>query len=168
MTAVVLLLAGCAAKHDSQRLSWAATNQLHFVDAVVAADNYRAAAGSLAMKKSSSPELREFGRLLWEESTETNSRLKWLLMKTEPGVVLPSGVFPRDMFVIDELIPADGEEFDRRFIAQQIASLEQSLALAQGYSRAGDDHDLKDFAERSVPKIQMQLDRLNELKMRLG
>jgi putative membrane protein len=64
------------------------------------------------------------------------------------------------MFVIDQLVGVSGDEFDRRFIAQQTASLKDALALAQTYARAGDDFDLKDYAERSVPKIEMQLDRI--------
>jgi hypothetical protein len=70
------------------------------------------------------------------------------------------------MFVIDQLIPVSGEAFDERFIEQQTASLAEALALAQAYARVGDDLDLKDYAARSVPKIQAQLDRIREIGMR--
>ena len=160
------LLAGCAVQ-SADRVPWAMSSGLHFVDSVVAADNYRAEAGGLAMKKSLSSELREFGRVLWEESTEQNSRLKWLLTKTPPGVVLPTQISPQYMFAIDELLPVSGDAFDRRFIAQQTASLRESLILAEGYARAGDNFDLKEFAARSVPRLKMQLDRIHDIEMKL-
>jgi putative membrane protein len=157
---VALLLGGAAARGAPDRLPRAAHNGLEFVQAVVNADNYRAEAGGLAMKKSRAADVREFGRMLWEDSIEDTRRLKWVLNEHPPGVVLPSTVSPDYMFVIDQLVDVEGNEFDARFIAQQAASLKDTLALTQDYARAGDDFDLKDYAERSVPRIQMQLDRL--------
>src|SRR5262245_21878695 len=165
-TAALVLFAGFCTHAAAAQLPWAATSGLFFVDAVVAADNYRAAAGGLAIKKSPSPEVREFGRLLWLDSIENMSRLKWVLTQYEPGIVLPTQVSPHYMFVTDQLVFVDGDEFDRRFIAQQTASLKEALALAEAYARLGDDFGLKEFAARSVPKIRTQLDRALALEMR--
>ena len=161
-----VLLASSATDSAFARLPWAATSGLHFVEAVVNADNYRAAVGGLAMKKSPSSDVREFGRMLWEASIEDTRRLKRALMKAEPYVVLSSQVSTHYMFVIDELLPVSGDAFDQRFITQQTASLSEALALAQAYERWGDDFDLKDFAARSVPKLEMQLMRIREIEMR--
>ena len=161
-----VLLAISAVQPALARLPWAATSGLHFVDAVVAADNYWAEAGGLAMKKSPSWEVRAFGRLLWEFSIENSWQLKLVLTKTEPHTVLPTQISTHYMFAIDRLVPLSGNAFDRRFIAQQKDSLREVLALVQGYAHAGDDRDLKAFAARSVPKIKMQLDRILKIGMR--
>jgi putative membrane protein len=163
--ALLLLMSALAAPADA-RLPWAATSGLHFVEALVNADNYRAKAAGLAMKRSPSSDVRQFAHAVWVSSVANRRRLEWVLMRTEPYVVLPSQVSPRYMFVIDQLIPVSGEAFDERFIAQQTASLAEALALAQAYARVGDDLDLKDYAARSVPKIQAQLDRIREIGMR--
>jgi putative membrane protein len=155
------LIASSALHAAPARLPWAATSGLHFVEAVVAADNYRAAAGGLAMKTSPSLEVRDFGRTLWVASIEDTRRLKWVL---GPDAVLPTRVSTRYMFVIDKLVTAGGDAFDQRFIAQQTASLQEALALAQAYARVGDDLDLREFAARSVPHIQMQLDRVLQIQ----
>jgi putative membrane protein len=164
--AALLLLASPAAHGNSARLPWAATSGLHFVEAVVNADNYRAKAGGLAMKKSPSPDVRDFGRALWVDSIEDTRRLQWVLDKTEPHVFLPTTVTPQYMFVIDELLPVSGDEFDRRFIAQQVASLNHALALAQAYARFGDDFELKEYAKRSAPKIEARLEQIRQIEMR--
>src|SRR5687767_13244807 len=165
-TVALVLLATCAANPAFGQLPWAATSGLHFVGAVVAADNYRAVAAGLAMKKSPSMEVREFGRMLWVDSIESRRRLEWVLTHTEPHVVLPRQVSTRYMFVIDQLVPVSGDAFDRRFIGQQSASLKEALALARAYARWGDDFDLKEFAARSVPKLEIQLGRISEIEMR--
>jgi len=166
LTLALVFVASSATHPALARLPWAATSGLHFVEAVVNADNYRAAAGGLAMKKSQSPEVRDFGRALWKDSIEDTRALKWALTKAEPYVVLPTQVSTHYMFVIDELLPVSGAAFDQRFIAQQTASLSEALALAQAYARWGDDFDLKEFAARRVPKIEAQLDRIREIGMR--
>ena len=163
-TMALVLFAGLCTNAEGAQLPWAATSGLFFVDEVVAADNYRAAAGGLAIKKSPSPEVREFGRELWVDSIESTRRLRWVLNKHEPYIVLPTQVSPHYMFVIDQLVFVSGDEFDRRFIAQQTASLKEALALAQDYARLGDDFGLKEYAARSVPKIRRQLNRALALK----
>ena len=158
-SAALILIASSALA----RLPWAATSGVHFVEAVINADNYRAKAGGLAMKKSPSPEVREFGRALWIDSIEDTRNLQWVLDQICPPPFLPTTITPQYMFVIDKLLPVTGDEFDRRFIAQQTASLKQALALAEGYARYGDDFDLKAYAERSVPRLRARLDRVLEL-----
>jgi putative membrane protein len=164
--AALLLLVSSAGHSASTRLPWAATSGLHFVEAVVNADNYRAKAGGLAMKKSPSPDVRDFGRALWVDSIEDTRNLQWVLDQTEPHVFLPTTVSPQYMFVIDELLPVRGDDFDRRFIAQQVASLNQALALAQAYARFGDDFELKEYAARSVPKIKARLEQIRQIETR--
>jgi putative membrane protein len=166
--AALLLLTSAAPHNASAPLPWAATSGLHFVEAVVNADNYRAKAGGLAMKKSPSPDVRDFGRALWVDSIEDTRNLQWVLDKIDPHPFLPTTVTPQYMFVIDELLPVTGAEFDRRFIAQQTASLTQALALARAYARFGDDFDLKEYAKRSAPKIEARLAQVRRIGMRYG
>ena len=161
--AALFLLVSSAGHSASARLPWAATSGLHFVEAVINADNYRAKAGGLAMKKSPSADVRDFGRALWVDSIEDTRNLQWVLNQIDPHPFLPTTVTPQYMFVIDELLPVSGHDFDRRFIAQQIASLTQALALAQAYARFGDDFDLKEYAKRSAPKIEARLAQVRRI-----
>lgn len=165
-SAAFMLLVGFAAQPASARLPWAATSSLDFVQAVANADNYRAAAGGLAMKKSPSAELRAFGRALWLDSIEDTRNLQWVLDQIEPQPFLPTTVSPQYLFVIDELLPVSGDDFDRRFIAQQTAALGQALALAEAYARFGADFDLKEYARRSVPTLKARLDWIIAIEMR--
>ena len=166
-TAVVVLvtLASFTAHPALGHLPWAGSSGTDFVEATVNADNYRMRAAALAMKRSPSSDVRDFARELWGYSIEDTRRLKWVLTKEDPYVVLWTQVSPQYLFVLDELVPIRGDAFDQRFIAQQAASLGDALALAEGYARAGDDLDLKEFAARSVPEIKTQLDRITAIRL---
>jgi predicted outer membrane protein len=166
-TMAVALVAGALPNTAWGRMPWAATSSVHFVETVANADNYRAAAGGLAMKKSPSADVRAFGRALWVDSIADTRRLKWVLAKNDSYVVLPYGITPQYMFVIDELLPVSGDDFDRRFIAQQTSSLKTALALAQDYAQVGDDFDLKEYAERRVPGIRARLAQVLEIERRI-
>ena len=167
-TVFLALLASSVAHPALARLPWAATTGLNYVEAIVNADNYRAAASALAMKKSPSPEVRELGRMLWQASIENSRTLRLVVNSTEPYVFLPTHVSTKYMFVIDELVGVSGDAFDRRFIAQQATSLREVLALAESYSQVGDDFALKDFAAQSIPKLKMQLARALDIEVQHG
>ena len=164
LAAVLAAFVGFAAQPAQGRLPWAATSGTHFVAAVVNADNYRMKAAALALKRSPSADVRDFARALWENALEDTRRLQWTLTTETPYFVLWTQITPEYMFVLDELVALNGDDFDQRFIAQQTASLSQALALAEGYARAGDDLVLKEFAARSIPQIKAQLDSLAAIR----
>lgn len=164
---ILALASNAAAWPVKARLPWAATSGVHFVEAIVEAANYRTAAAGLALRKSSSPDLREFARTLWLDTLADRRRLSWTLTRWRGYAFLPDRVSPRLMFVIDKLMPPTGDEFDARYIAQQEISLKEMLVLTEAYSRIGDDFDMKEYAKRSLPKIQMRLDEVRSIKKRL-
>lgn len=164
---VFALAANAEARPVKARLPWAATSGVHFVEAIVEANNYRATAAGIAIRKSPSPELREFARTLWLDTLADRRRLSWTLTRWRGYAFLPDRVSPRMMFVIDELIPPGGDEFDARYVAQQEASLKEVLALTETYSRIGDDFDMKEYAKRSLPKIRMRLDEVRMIEKHL-
>jgi putative membrane protein len=164
---LVFALAACAARPGSARLPWAATSGVHFVEAVVEADNYRVAAAGVALKRSPSPMVRELARRVWLDTIENRRRLVWTLTRWRPYAFLPDRVSPRKMFVIDRLLFAKGNAFDRRYIAQQEASLKEVLALTEGYSKLGDDFDMKEYANRALPRIRMRLEEVRVITRHL-
>jgi predicted outer membrane protein len=164
--AALILLTSIAVQAAGARLPWTATSSVDFVQAVINADNYRGQAGGLAMKKSPSQDVREFGRAIWVDSIEDTRNLNWVLSQIDPHPFLPTTVAPKYLFIIDELLPVTGTEFDRRFIAQQAKSLTDALARAEGYARYGADFDLKEYAKRSAPKIRARLDQLHQIETR--
>jgi putative membrane protein len=70
------------------------------------------------------------------------------------------------MFMLDELIAADGTGFDQRYIAQQISAHQEALMLMQTYARTGENRALKDFAEETASIVARHLDMITQIDTR--
>jgi len=64
---------------------------------------------------------------------------------------------------LDDLKGAKDEDFDGRYIAQQINAHNEALILMRGYGKDGDSADIKSFAAAIEPKVQMHLDMINDI-----
>jgi putative membrane protein len=65
--------------------------------------------------------------------------------------------------MLDDLKGAKDEDFDGRYIAQQIDAHNEALILMRGYAKDGDNADIKAFAAETQPKVQMHLDMINDI-----
>jgi putative membrane protein len=134
-----------------------------FVEAVNAADIYEVSSGGYALKRSSSSAVKEFAQVMVDEHRNATRRLKWVLMKPDSYVVLPTHISTEYMFVMDRLVAASAADFDRVYVAQQMAAHRDALMLAEEYARAGDDLVLRRFAKASVPEIRMHLEMITQI-----
>ena len=73
---------------------------------MINADNYRAKAGGLAMKKSPSPDVRDFGRALWVGFDRRRAHLAVDAGRARAPSLLADDGLAQYLFVIDELLPS--------------------------------------------------------------
>ena len=65
--------------------------------------------------------------------------------------------------LLDDLQAANDEQFDPRYIAQQIDQHTQAITLMRGYIKAGDDPNFKSFCPAELPIITMHLQAINAI-----
>ncbi len=114
--------AGTAPPAPSASVIAATANARAFASAAALGNVYEVQAGQLAFKKAESMDVRDFAQMMVSDNTETSARLRRLLATSAPDILVPMHVDPRHMFMLDELIAADGPGFDQRYIAQQISA----------------------------------------------
>src|SRR5262249_37470877 len=95
--------------------------------------------------------------------TQTTNELKGILMKAVPTYMPPAELDSRHQGLLDDLKGAKDEDFDGRYIAQQINAHNEALILMRGYAKDGDSADIKSFAAETEPKVQMHLDMINDI-----
>jgi putative membrane protein len=134
-----------------------------FVDGAAASDMYEVQAGQLASMRASTPELKKFAKDMIDAHTKTTSELKSILMKSAPNVMPPSELDARHQGLLDDLKGAKDEDFDGRYIAQQISAHNEALILMRSYANSGDNADIKTFAAETMPKVQMHLDMIDDI-----
>jgi putative membrane protein len=144
----------------------ATANARAFASAAALSDIYEMQAGQLALKKAESMDVRDFAQMMVADHSETTARLRRVLATSAPDILVPLHVDPRHMFLLDELIAADGTGFDQRYIAQQISAHQEALMLMQTYARTGENRALNDFAEETASIVARHLDMITQIDTR--
>lgn len=134
-----------------------------FVDGAAGGDMYEVQASQLASMRAAMPELKKFAKEMIDAHTKTTSELKSILVKSAPDIMPPSELDARHQGLLDDLKGAKDEDFDGRYIAQQIGAHNEALILMRGYADSGDNADIKAFAAATLPKVQMHLDMINDI-----
>ena len=134
-----------------------------FVDAAAQSDMYEVQAGQLASMRAQMPELKKFAKEMVDAHTMTSSQLKAILAKDAPNVTPPTMLDSRHEGMLNDLKGVKDEDFEDRYIAQQINAHNEANILMRGYAKDGDNPDLRMFAAETQPKVQMHLDMINDI-----
>jgi putative membrane protein len=78
-------------------------------------------------------------------------------------VDLPSKLDAQHQKLIDDLTGASAADFDKTYAQQQVDGHQTAVNLFKKYADYGDDPDVKQFAEKTLPTIQRPLDEARKL-----
>ena len=134
-----------------------------FVDEATLTDMYEVQAGQLATMRAHAAAIKDFGQHMVDDHTKSTSELKTILMKSVPNFMPPMQLDARREGLLNDLKGAKDEDFEGRYIAQQISTHNEALILARGYAKDGDNPDIKAFAAKVQPVVQMHLDMINDI-----
>ena len=134
-----------------------------FVTAAATSDMYEVTAGKIALQRAQSPAVKEFAQKMVDAHTETTAKLKSILASNNIDVVPPAHVDYRRQGMLDDLRGAKAQDFDHRYIAQQIAAHREADILMRGYAKDGDSAPIKDFAATTDKAVKMHLSMAKEL-----
>ena len=128
-----------------------------FVTAAATSDMYEVTAGKLAAQRATSPDVKAFAQKMVEAHTGTTAKLKGIIASNSIKVTPPAHVDNRRQGMLDDLRGAKGEDFDHRYITQQVAAHKEADILFSGYAKSGDNAAIKEFAGKTDPDIKMHL-----------
>ena len=134
-----------------------------FVTAAATSDMYEVTAGKIAIQRAQSPEVKAFARKMVEAHTGTTAKLKGIIASNNINVTPPAHVDNRRQGMLDDLRGAKAEDFDHRYISQQIAAHKEADILFRGYAKDGDNAAIKDFAATTDKDIKMHLSMAQQL-----
>ena len=129
-----------------------------FVSSAAMSDMYEIEAGKIAAQRSKSADVKKFAATMQKDHTATTTELKGILSKSSLGITPPADLDERRKGMLDNLRSATADNFDKTYLDQQVAAHGEALTLLQGYADHGDNADLKAFAAKVAPKVQMHLD----------
>jgi putative membrane protein len=138
------------------------TSTKGFVEGAVMGDIYEIEASKIALNRAKSADVKKFAQQMVDAHTATTKALMAAL-KSAPDVTPPTELDSRHKDMLDNLKGAKAEDFDGRYIAQQINAHDEALVLMRGYAKSGDNAEIKVFAAATEPKVQMHLDMIKDV-----
>lgn len=134
-----------------------------FVTAAATSDLYEVTAGQIAVQRAQSPAVKDFAQKMVDAHSETTTKLKSLVADNKINVALPSHVDHRRQGMLDDLRGAKAQDFDHRYIVQQVAAHKEADILMRGYAKDGDNAALKEFAATTDKAVKMHLSMAQKL-----
>jgi putative membrane protein len=138
-----------------------------FVDAAAISDMYEVEAGKIAAQRAQTAAVKDFARQMVEAHTGTTDQLKQTLASNNINITPPAHVDNRRQGLLDDLRGARAENFDDRYIDQQVAAHKEANILMRGYAKSGDNRALKEFAAVTDQAVKMHLSMAEKLDKKL-
>lgn len=117
--------------------------------------------GKIALEKSSNSKIKNFATMMVTDHGKANAELM-ALAKTK-NITLPADVDADHQKKIDELKQKTGADFDKAYVDAMVDGHKKTLTLMQDEAKDGKDADLKAFAAKTAPIVQMHLDAINKI-----
>ena len=111
--------------------------------------------GTLALQKSSSPEIKAFAHQAVNDRTTAGTGLRQIVAKRS-GIALPERPDQAHQDILRELGNKKGAEFDRAYVTAQKRAQDEAMALFSSYAQTGADAELRTFASKTMPLLQTQ------------
>jgi putative membrane protein len=167
-SAASLALAACATEGGMAGGTAAAAGDMTpnqrsaYVQMAAASDLFEIQSSQLAVSRAQNPEVRAFAQTLIEHHTMTTQQLT--AAATAAGTPPSPALMPMQAEMIAQLQGANGADFDRMYMRQQVPAHEMALALHQNYASKGDTTSLRTVAAAAVPIVRQHLDRARALR----
>jgi putative membrane protein len=131
-----------------------------FANTAASTDAYEIAAGKLAQSKATTQALKDFGKMMVDNHTESTANLKKAAAKASPAITPDPTLTAEQAANLDTLRSATGADFDNAYKSQQVMTHQKALAGMQGYAAGGDVPELKDFASSTATVVQTHLEKI--------
>jgi putative membrane protein len=139
-----------------------------FVSTVAISDMFEIQSGKLAEQKAQNDDVKSFGEQMVEDHTKTSDELKELISDKEMKVELPTTLDDEHQAKLEKLQGLSGAEFDKQYMKTQVNAHQKAVSLFENYAASGDNEDLKEWAEDTLPTLKEHLEEAKEINQELG
>jgi putative membrane protein len=124
---------------------------------------YEVQAGKIAADKGQSDAVKQFGQQMVDAHAKTTEELTSIVKSKNIKVDLLSKLDAKHQKLIDDLNSASAQDFDKTYANQQVDAHQEAVKLFKKYASSGDDADVKQFAEKTLPTIEHHLEEAKKL-----
>lgn len=122
--------------------------------------------GKLAVKQGMSKDVKQFGQKMIDDHTKAGQEL--MRVAEQKKVMLPPDVLPGHKEAMAKLSKLTGAEFDREYVKAMVEDHEKDVAAFDNAAKTGVDADVKAFATKTLPTLQMHLQMIKDIQSKMG
>lgn len=121
--------------------------------------------GRLAVAKAQNPEVKQFAQKMIDDHSKANNELN--MLAKQKNYTLPVRLDTKHQSVMDRLNGLSGAEFDSAYVDAMIADHEETVALFKSEAEDGRDTDVKGWAVKTLPNLQMHLEMIKGIRSKM-
>ncbi|HEV7349349.1 DUF4142 domain-containing protein [Telluribacter sp.] len=132
--------------------------------AVAAADGgmFEVQMGELAQRSGTSPQVKEFGKMMVTDHGKANEELKKLAQ--QKNITLPTTLSQDKQDKYNNLAKKTGRDFDRAYADLMVSDHKEDIEEFRETAEDGKDAELKSWAASKVPALEMHLERAQAMQ----
>lgn len=153
----IIWLAGCA--RDGGISSMTPSS---FLSDAAASGMAEVRLGNLALTRSQNEEIKQFAQQMILDHTKTNIELTQLA--TKKSIQIPTELDSKHKSLADRISRLSGAEFDREYVKAMVEDHEKNVKAFQMQAEGGTDAEIKDFAAKTLPSLQMHLEMIRGIE----
>ena len=118
--------------------------------------------GELAQQKGTTSAVTEFGKRMVTDHSNANDQLKGVASRD--NITLPTTMDSKDQAEYNKLSKLSGTEFDKAYAKDMVQDHEKDIAAFKKEANDGQNPDVKNFAQQTLPTLQSHLQAAQEME----
>jgi len=151
---LTILTAGAMVLAASQAFAISAEDQT-FADAAASGGLAEVQLGRLAQQRGSLDQTKQFGAQMVTDHSKANQQLQQIA--SQQNIKLPTEPTSAQALTYTQLEALKGLAFDKRYAEVMISDHQDTIATFENQASAGQDPQLKTFAQSTLPTLQHHL-----------
>jgi putative membrane protein len=143
-------------------------NATEFARMAAMSDMYELESSRLAAQRSQNTQVKEFAQHMMRDHQKTTTELQQMIRQASAaplsGMQMPQSLDQRHQAMVQQLQGAQGAQFDRLYIQQQVQAHQMAVDMFRNYSQSGDNAALKQWASQTLPSLQQHLQQAQQLQ----
>ena len=121
--------------------------------------------GNVAMKNSSTQQIKDFGKMMVDDHSKANEQLKSLA--SVKNIDLPTMVNSDKQEKIDKLTKETGADFDKDYVKMMVDDHKEDIDHFKDALDKAKDPDIKAFISNTLPVLQKHLDAIQAIDKKM-
>lgn len=134
-----------------------------FVKQVATSDRFEIESNKLGEQKGNDGD-KKFAAQMISDHTKTSTELKDLVSSGKVKAEIPTALDSAHQGKLDKLKGLSGADFSSSFRSMQVDAHKDAVDLFERYAKGGDNNDLKNWAQNTLPALKHHLEMAQALE----